>query len=299
MSPVRRRRFGFTLVELLVVIGIIAVLIGILLPTLNRAREAAKRTECLSNLRSIYQLLKIYENLYNGASPLGMAGGEIQANYFLSRGPDPRLVGIGQLFAANLAKDSVTSKGPIFYCPTFAGDQYHDFNVADNPWPPIQPHYDNSSVGAHGCRMSYSQRPINLPVRQSSGRFVATKIWYPNSGLVGPVNRIHTWPNGTKELTDAAAANLPRSSYLKLAKLKNGALLSDINSVADRVTKLGHKKGINVIYNHGGGKWVDISNRMVFDSLYKETIKQLMEVPYSAGAGDIAQIQLWMVLDIQ
>src|SRR5256885_4443566 len=56
---------GFTLVELLVVIGIIAVLISVLLPTLGKAREAAKRTQCLSNLRQIAVLLNMYANQNN------------------------------------------------------------------------------------------------------------------------------------------------------------------------------------------------------------------------------------------
>lgn len=63
------RRKGFTLVELLVVIGIIALLISILLPSLNRARETANRVKCGSNMRQIGQAIQLYANENKGNYP--------------------------------------------------------------------------------------------------------------------------------------------------------------------------------------------------------------------------------------
>jgi len=60
---------GFTLVELLVVIGIIAVLIGILLPSLNKARKASRTTACLSNLRQAGLAFTMYTNENKGRLP--------------------------------------------------------------------------------------------------------------------------------------------------------------------------------------------------------------------------------------
>lgn len=60
---------GFTLIELLVVIAIIALLVSILVPSLQKARELARQTVCLSNLKTTFTGLGLYSNTYNGYFP--------------------------------------------------------------------------------------------------------------------------------------------------------------------------------------------------------------------------------------
>jgi prepilin-type N-terminal cleavage/methylation domain-containing protein len=120
-----RRREGFTLVELLVVIGIIALLISILLPVMNKARESAKRTACKSNARQIVLAVITYAQDNKGWGPPGQLNveGPGQGTYaFYSRGWNvlttlDRYRGEGAL----VYKKYLTPQ--VLYCPSWDGER--------------------------------------------------------------------------------------------------------------------------------------------------------------------------------
>ena len=137
-------RRAFTLVELLVVIGILALLLALLLPALAQVREGARTTACQSNLRQIHDALALYAQTHKGYVPIGYRGSK-QFNSMIYSGSQQKFVLFGKLHEADL-----TFEGDIFYCPSERNERFVKGSPV-NPWPPGENPTANTYSG-YACR---------------------------------------------------------------------------------------------------------------------------------------------------
>jgi prepilin-type N-terminal cleavage/methylation domain-containing protein len=209
----RKALNAFTLVELLVVIGIIALLISILLPSLAKAREAAVKVQCGSQLRQIGQGMIMYSNDHKGYLPYSWLEETVFAYNPADGGPGGLGLLINGGYLGNYSKLDTTSgwllapgnKKNILFCP---GRDYEGENAQDyQPWNPSIPTnmdgwYDQgNAVGyAYNC------------VGAVSGNGAAQKI-----GQTVKLPASHSWANfffapDMKNHALAACAIHPRES---------------------------------------------------------------------------------------
>ena len=242
---------GFTLVELLVVIGIIAVLVAILLPALIKARQAAMRLACLSNMRQVSMELQMYAQEYNDFAPLTFAWTDRgnSAGLWTSTGATWTLTtgftNWGRMYTCGYMKIP-----EIYYCATESNPL---LMPRQNQWDPITTTHPNQ------WPPGFWNQPGSPPAGTAWGN-ANTRAGF----CVRPVAAA-TGVYSTQWFEDQ-----PRTNALRLSAYANKVVLAEILTPTSIIAR--HGTGVNVVMGDGSGKWVPYS-----------VIKQKLTLAYSFG----------------
>ncbi|NLF73886.1 MAG: DUF1559 domain-containing protein [Candidatus Anammoximicrobium sp.] len=157
-----KRKRAFTLVELLVVIAIIGILVALLLPAIQAAREAARRTECINNLKQIALATQNFHDTYRQLPPLAInytASNRYYGTYFAFILPFLEAQGVYDLFDMQAPFGYVNSTAP----PNWQATKL-----------------DTCSVPAYLCPSRHSKSAKNARGQQPSDYAIPT--WSTNTG---------------------------------------------------------------------------------------------------------------------
>ena len=172
--PEKARRSGFTLIELLVVIAIIGMLVALLLPAVQQARAAARRTQCKNNLKQLGLALHSFASTYDGDFPMiGIHEGDPgeYRSWAVTLLPYVERANVYESLKQNPSYDLSTVSIPVYTCPD-------DGSASGKPGLIQKPGYVNASVpfsviatnrhntetsdGGWGTGMFWSDKPVNL-----------------------------------------------------------------------------------------------------------------------------------------